>query len=65
VINLLGYTPPRPDGALHYQVNSKLLLITGKSGGNNHNKGIGKYYYKWENNQLKFVTFLDSLYNSK
>lgn len=60
-----GYTPPRPDGGLHYKANSKLLIIIGRAGGNDGQKGIGKFYYKWENNQLKFITFVDSPYQSQ
>lgn len=60
-----GYTPPRPDGGLHYKANSKLLIIIGQAGGNDGQKGIGKFYYKWENNQLKFLTFVNSPYQSQ
>ncbi|MBR8836115.1 MAG: hypothetical protein DSM106950_19340 [Stigonema ocellatum SAG 48.90 = DSM 106950] len=60
-----GYIPPRPDGGLHYQADSKLLIIIGRSGGSDGNKGIGRYYYKWENNQLKFLTFVNSPYKSQ
>ncbi len=60
-----GYTPPRPDGGLHYRANSKLLIIIGRSGGSDGNKGIGRYYYKWENNQLQFLSFVESPYKSE
>lgn len=60
-----GYTPPRPDGGLHYRANSKLLIIIGEAGGRDGNKGIGRYYYKWENNQLKFLSFVESPYKSQ
>lgn len=60
-----GYTPPRPDGGLHYQANSKLLVITGRAGGNDGNKGIGHYYYKWQNNKLTFTKFVSSPYQSQ
>jgi hypothetical protein len=53
-----GNIPPRADGGLHYQPNSKLLVITGHPAGKDGNKGVGNYYYKWENNQLKFVKFI-------
>lgn len=59
-----GNIPPRPDGGLHYRTDSKLLIIIGRAGGNDGNKGIGRYYYKWENNQLKFLTFVESPYKS-
>jgi len=59
-----GYTPPRPDGGLHYLANSKLLIIIGRAGGDDGNKGIGRYYYKWENHQLKFLSFVASPYQS-
>ncbi len=52
-----GYTPSRPDGGLHYQANSKLLIIVGRAGGSDGQKGIGRYYYKWENNQLQLLKF--------
>ncbi|WP_341530933.1 hypothetical protein WKK05_17650 [Nostoc sp. UHCC 0302] len=60
-----GYTPPRPDGGLHYRANSKLLIIVGKAAGNDGEKGIGRFYYKWENNHLKFLTFVSSPYQSQ
>ena len=59
-----GYTPPRPDGGLHYLANSKLLIIIGRAGGDDGNKGIGRYYYKWEDDQLKFLSFVASPYQS-
>ncbi len=60
-----GYNPPRPDGGLKYETKSNLLVVTGRAGGNDGNKGIGKYYYKWENNQLKLIKFVNSPYNPK
>jgi hypothetical protein len=57
-----GYTPPRPDGGLQYHTNSKLLIIVGLPANNNGKQGAGFYYYKWENNQLKFITFVSSPY---
>ncbi len=60
-----GYTPPRPDGGLHYRANSKLLEIIGRPGGSDGKRGIGHYYYKWENNQLKFLHFFPSPYQSR
>lgn len=60
-----GYTPPRPDGGLHYQADSKLLVITGLAAGNDSKKGIGHYYYKWQNNKLTFVKFISSPYQSQ
>ncbi|MEB3181729.1 MAG: hypothetical protein VKL59_22255 [Nostocaceae cyanobacterium] len=58
-----GYNPPRPDGGLHYHPNSKLLILVGRAGGNDGNNGIGRYYYKWSNNQLQLLTFIPSPYN--
>ena len=60
-----GYTVPRPDGGLHYRANSNLLIIVGRAAGSDGDKGVGKYYYKWENNQLKFLQFVASPYNSQ
>jgi hypothetical protein len=60
-----GYTPPRPDGGLHYQANSKLLVITGRAAGNDGKKGIGHFYYKWQNNKLTFVKFISAPYQSQ
>lgn len=60
-----GYVPPRPDGGLHYRANSNLLIIVGMAGGNDGDKGVGKYYYKWEDNQLKLLRFVEAPYKSK
>ncbi|OUL26386.1 hypothetical protein BV378_13305 [Nostoc sp. RF31YmG] len=60
-----GYNPPRADGGLHYRANSKLLIIIGQAGGNDGEKGIGRFYYKWENNQLKFQQFVASPYKDQ
>lgn len=59
-----GYNPPRPDGGLHYQANSNLLVVTGRAGGSDGNKGIGHYYYNWQNNKLTFIKFVASPYKS-
>ncbi|MDZ8050430.1 MAG: hypothetical protein RMX68_009925 [Aulosira sp. ZfuVER01] len=60
-----GYNPPRPDGGLHYRANSKLLIIVGQAGGKDGEQGIGRFYYKWENNHLKFLQFVASPYKSQ
>ncbi len=55
-----GENPPRPDGGLHFRADSNLLIITGEAGGHEGSLGIGHYYYKWENNQLVFLKFVDA-----
>ena len=60
-----GYTPPRPDGGLRYRANSKLLIIIGEAAGKDGQKGVGRFYYKWDNNQLQFLYFISSPYKSQ
>jgi hypothetical protein len=59
-----GYNPPRPNGGLHYQANSKLLVIVGLPGEDAGKKGVGRYYYEWEGNKLNFIKFVSSPYQS-
>ncbi|MBD2388697.1 hypothetical protein [Cylindrospermum sp. FACHB-282] len=60
-----GYNAPKHDKGLHYQTNSKLLIIVGLGGGSDGKKRIERYYNKWENNQVNFLTFVASLYKSQ
>lgn len=52
-----GELHPRPDGGLHYQPNSKLLIIVGSTGSKQY-QGFGRYYFKWENNRLNLLKFI-------
>ena len=54
----IGDDPLASEESLQFRRDSRLLIAVGRRYVGEKDRGIGKYYYRWQNNKLKLIDSL-------